>query len=80
MRTSSMKSILTALSLSVFITVAVPVTEARPSQPRVESRAGSAEPRFVDRVARAVRRVLNTFTNNSEGEQMTPTVPIPGRT
>ena len=78
MRTSSMKSILTALSLFAIITVAVPVANARPAQPRIESRGRATEPGLGDRVARAVRRILNTLTNNSEGEQITPTVPIPG--
>jgi hypothetical protein len=74
MRSWSVKTVVTALSIVISLTIAVPA-DARPAQTR-DTAAVSDTPRGIDRVARAVRRLLNRLGSGITANNL-PTVPFP---
>jgi hypothetical protein len=70
MRSSSIKTVVVALSLTVTLVAAAPRAEARSSQP-TRSRVGA-----TDRVQRAFTNFLKRF-GISFGSEVLPTDPIP---
>ena len=74
MRSSSIKSVISALSIVTTLTFAVaPPAEARAAQ----SRETRSEPRDVDAIVRAVRLLVKRITGGITTYGL-PTVPIPG--
>ena len=78
MRSQSVKTVVTIAIFAVTITFAVPVADAQPARSgqTIETRT---EPRGVERIARAVRRVVNRLTGGITTSNW-PTVPVPSPT
>ena len=76
MRSSSVKTLVSAVTLTFTLIVAAPPAEARPSQPK---RPSPSAPSMADRAQRAVRQLLKRFGITVSG---LPSDPIPsiGRT
>lgn len=72
MRSSSVKTLVSAVCLTFTLIVAAPPAEARPSQPQRPSRSA---PSMADRAQRAVRQLLKRVFGISANE--IPTDPIP---
>ena len=72
MRSSSVKTLVSAVSLTFTLIVAAPLAEARPSQPQ---RPSQSAPSVADRAQRAVRQLLKRLFGISANE--IPTEPIP---
>jgi pyruvate/2-oxoglutarate dehydrogenase complex dihydrolipoamide acyltransferase (E2) component len=71
MRSSSVKTLVSAATLTFALVVAAPSAEARPSQPQ---RPSQSAPSMTDRAQRAVRQLLKRF--GISVNEVT-TVPIP---
>ncbi len=72
MRSSSVKTLVSAVTLTFTLIVAAPPAEARPSQPK---RPSPSAPSMADRAQRAVRQLLKRFGITVSG---LPSDPIPG--
>jgi hypothetical protein len=72
MRSSSVKILVSAVTLTFTLIVAAPTAEARPSQPR---RPTQSAPSVVDRAQRAVRQLMKRLFGISANEN--PSEPIP---
>jgi hypothetical protein len=72
MRSSSVKTLVSAVTLTFTLIVAAPPAEARPSQPK---RPSQSEPSMADRAQRAARELLKRIFGISANE--IPTDPIP---
>lgn len=72
MRSSSVKTLVSAVTLTFTLIVAAPPAEARPSQPK---RPSQSAPSMADRAQRAVRQLLKRFGITVSG---LPSDPIPG--
>jgi hypothetical protein len=81
MRSSSLKTAVTAVSIATLLSLSAPIAEARPAERPRATRAGApTEPR--QGLARLLRRLVDAFTtNNTEPSSSTtnalPSVPIP---
>jgi hypothetical protein len=73
MRSSSVKTLVSAVTLTFTLVVAAPPAEARPSQPK---RPAQSAPSMADRAQRAVRQILKRVLGISVNDIVT--VPIPG--
>ena len=71
MRSSSVKTLVSAVTLTFTLIVAAPPAEARPSQPK---RPSPSAPSLADRAQRAVRQLLKRFGISANDEV---TVPVP---
>lgn len=74
MRSSFLKSTATALSLAAVLTLAAPLAEARPAQPRQGTTTGTLV-RGGERILAAVRRILGKLTGGITTSGY-PTIPI----
>ena len=75
MRTSSIKSVVSALSIVATLALAVPSAQARAAQP-AETRIARSAPSEIDRAVRAIQRLVKRL----KGIVATgggPSVPIP---
>jgi hypothetical protein len=72
MRSSSVKTLVSAATLTFTLIVAAPPAEARPSQP---TRPSQSAPSMADRAQRVVRQLLKRFGISVSG---LPSDPIPG--
>ena len=72
MRSSSVKTLVSAVTLTFTLIVAAPPAEARPSQPK---RPSQSAPSMADRAQRAVRQLLKRVFGISANEH--PSEPIP---
>ena len=78
MRTSSIKTIVTAFSFVTLLATAAPIAEARPAREAQPTRAGAKyEPRFVERVYRAMKRLLAGEPTTNTEQQFLPSPPLP---
>jgi hypothetical protein len=73
MRSSSVKTLVSAVTLTFTLIVAAPPAEARPSQQ--PKRPSQSAPSMADRAQRAVRQLLKRFGITVSG---LPSDPIPG--
>jgi hypothetical protein len=77
MRSSSVKTLVSAVSLTFTLIVAAPPAEARPSQPK---RPSQSAPSMADRAQRVVRQFLKRVFGITGGNGSTvglPSDPIP---
>lgn len=72
MRSSSMKSLLSALSIAVTLFFAVPSAHARTAAPQRETRTSRESADIMRAIRRLLSRISEGFTTNSG-----PTIPIP---
>jgi hypothetical protein len=72
MRSSSVKTLVAAVSLTLTLVAAAPSAEARPSQPQ---RTSQSAPSMADRAQRVVRQLLKRFFGITAN--VLPTDPIP---
>lgn len=76
MRSSSIKSVVTAVAVAATLTLAVPAAEARTAQPR-ETVQQRDEPRGpIDRVAKAIQRFVKRLSGGVSSNHF-PLPPIP---
>lgn len=73
MRSSSVKTLVSAVTLTFTLIVAAPPAEARPSQPK---RPSQSAPSLTDRAQRVVRQLLKRVFGISANDEGT-TEPIP---
>ena len=78
MRSSSVKpSVVSAVALVAVLSLSAPSADARPAQSR-ETRVTRSESRgALDRLARGLRRLLESFTSNFEEDEGLPSTPVP---
>ena len=74
MRSSSVKTLVSAVSLTFTLVVAAPPAEARPSRPQ---RPSPSAPSMADRAQRAIRQLLKRF-GISANELTTDPIPVFG--
>ena len=72
MRSSSVKTLVSAVTLTFTLIVAAPPAEARPSQPK---RPSQSAPSVSDRAQRVVRQLLKRFFGISPNDE--PSEPFP---
>jgi hypothetical protein len=77
MRSSSVKTLVSAVTLTFTLIVAAPPAEARPSQPQ---RPSQSAPSMADRAQRAVRQLLKRLFGISTNEETTEPIPLAQRT
>lgn len=75
MRSSSVKTFVSVVSLTFTLVVAAPSAEARPSQPQRVTHAARKQAGMTDRVQRLMRQLLQRVLGISANEM--PTDPIP---
>ena len=78
MRSSSVKTLISTLSLVIALIAVAPPASAGPTRPRVAAPVVRNEPRGIERIARAARRFLNRLTGGiSTNELPVPPLPTP---
>lgn len=75
MRSSSVKTLVSAVTLTFTLIVAAPPAEARPSQPQRPSRSA---PSMADRAQRAARQLLKRLFGISANDEPSDPIPLIG--
>jgi hypothetical protein len=75
MRSSSAKTLVSAVTLTLTLIVAALPAEARPSQPR---RPSQSAPSVADRAQRAVRQLLKRVFGISANDETSDPIPLVG--